>query len=105
MPPSFSLGNAASVDIGRLADIGKYMQFCDAWRSKADEIPITGESASDLRKQELRLRAKAVEPLMIGIGPGADSIDAIISTVKHLSGPTRMGDRIMKPLPTAAAHV
>ena len=106
MPPlKFSLPKAAELDIGALADVAKFTQFVDAWRSGANEIPIRGKPGSRLREQELRLRATVVERQMVGIGKGADSITAIINTVKHLSGKTMLGDAMLEPPPLPPPHV
>ena len=103
--PIFSLPKAAELDIGALADVAKLIQFVDAWRSGANEIPIRGKPGSQLREQELRLRATVVERQMVGIGKGADSIAAIINTVKHLSGQTMLGDAMLEPPPIPPPHV
>ena len=106
MPPlKFNLPKAAVLDIGALADVAKLIQFVDAWRSGANEIPIRGKPGSQLREQELRLRATVVERKMSGIGKGADSITAIINTVKHLSSQTMLGDAMLEPPPLPPPHV
>ena len=103
---SFSLKGAAKLDIGRLQSLAALASFLDAWRSYAADIPILGAASSLLREAHLRLRAKAVAPGMQNIGHGAESVDSIVSTVKHLALPSQLGEQLMFGTPQpASTHV
>ena len=95
----FSLAPKASVDLGKLKDLSALSSFLTAWRSKAAEVPIIGAPGSAQREAHLRLRATAVLPAMRGIGTGAESVDAIVNTAKHLARPAQVGEAAMFSIP------
>ena len=92
---TFSLQATGTVDLGSLKGIHAFTSFMDAWTSKAADIPILGASGTRMREQHLRLRAEVVLPTVCSLGAGADSVDAIVSTVKHLARPAQVGEARM----------
>ena len=92
---AFSLQATGTVDLGSLKGINAFTSFMDAWTSKAADIPILGASGTKMREQHLRLRAEVVLPTVCSLGAGADSVDAIVSTVKHLARPAQVGEARM----------
>ena len=88
--PKFELPRAPVLDLGSLRDVHAFQIFIHAWRSKAKQIAIIGAAGSKRRKACLRLRAEAVMAEMVDVGPGAESIDAIIKTAQHLA--TTLGE-------------